>query len=48
MMCALLAGGGYPPPGVPDTAANRLLWEDIRADLATMKAAGIQPDVPPE
>lgn len=46
MLVALGNGQPYPPPGVEDTAENRALWDQIKADLADMKARGIKPDVP--
>lgn len=46
MLYAMLGGGTYPPPGVPDTPANRKLWAQTAAEIAAMAAKGIIPDIP--
>lgn len=45
MLKAHLAGGTYPPPGVPDTPRNRALWDQIGRDIANMPP-GVIPDIP--
>jgi hypothetical protein len=41
----LILGRGWPPPGVPDTAAARALRDDIAASIAALPP-GVIPDVP--
>jgi hypothetical protein len=41
----VILGRGWPLPGVPDTARNRALRDDIRAAVAAMPP-GVIPDVP--
>lgn len=48
MLTAQLTGVPYPPPGVPDTAENKRLWEAIAADVAEMSVRGVVPEVPYE
>lgn len=42
---AILAGQPYPPPGVPDTPANRETWARIAADIDALPG-GVLPDLP--
>lgn len=34
ILMAAVLGGEYPPPGVPDTARNRALRDDLARELA--------------
>lgn len=45
MLKALQAGQDY-PASVPDTPANRQVWDSIRADIEQIKAAGQVVDIP--
>jgi len=45
MLRALLAGVPYPPPGIPDTPANKAIWDGIAADIDAMPG-GVLPDIP--
>jgi hypothetical protein len=45
MMREILAGGAYPPDGVPDTPANRTLWDQIGRDIESLPD-GVVPDLP--
>lgn len=42
---ALVLGKPWPPPGVPDTPANRAVRDEITAAIAAMPP-GVTPDVP--
>lgn len=38
---AIMAGGAYPPEGVPDTPHNRQVWESMKADVDSLPPGGI-------
>ena len=33
---AIMAGGGYPPDGVPDTPHNKQVWESMKQEIAEL------------
>ena len=33
---AIMAGGGYPPDGVPDTPRNRRVWDKMKQEVSSL------------
>ena len=45
MLKAILAGKDYPPEGVPDTAHNQEMWEQIKREIEDLPP-GTVVDIP--
>ena len=46
LLQAAIAGSGFPEGQVPDTPANRALFDEIDKSQKALAAQGIVPDVP--
>jgi len=46
MLLAILEGENYPPPDVPNTAANKKLWDDLKANVDRAHAQGYTVEIP--
>ena len=42
---AIMAGGDYPPAGVPDTPHSRQVWDDMKREVGEVPA-GDTVDIP--